>query len=67
MSMPLVFFMISNHYPTVYGADFAWAFVPAFVAAGWLIARLCFVKAATKAPAQYQPAESAPSAAQAAK
>src|SRR5260370_42606401 len=52
MSMPLVFFMVSNHFPTVYGADNSWAFVPGFVAVGWIIAKLCFVKSASKTPAQ---------------
>jgi uncharacterized membrane protein len=59
LSMPLTFFMISNHYPTVYGADLAWAFVPAFAAVGFVIARLCFVKSATQAPAAFQPLQKA--------
>jgi uncharacterized membrane protein len=65
MSMPLMFFMVSNHYPTVYGADLGWLFVPGFVAVGWLIAKLCFNKSATKAPASYGAAvtDAAPAAA----
>jgi uncharacterized membrane protein len=63
MSMPLIFFMISNHYPTVYGADFSWAFIPGFVAVGWIIAKLCFQKSGTAAPAQFMPADAAAPAA----
>jgi uncharacterized membrane protein len=59
MSMPLIFFMVSNHYPTVYGHEFSWAFVPGFVAAGWLIAKLCFSKSASKATAQFGEATAA--------
>jgi uncharacterized membrane protein len=54
MSMPLMFFMISNHYPTVYGHDFGWAFIPGFVALGWVIAKLCFNKSGAKAPTLFQ-------------
>jgi uncharacterized membrane protein len=58
MSMPLIFLMVSNHYPTVvYGTSDDKMFVPAyvagFVAVGWVIAKLCFQKSAGKAPAQY--------------
>jgi uncharacterized membrane protein len=67
MSMPLIFFMISNHYPTVYGMEYGWAFVPLFVAVGWGIAKFCFNKSGTKAPTLFMPAdaatESAPAAA----
>lgn len=58
MSMPLMFLMISNHYATlVYGTSndpiYVPLFVAGFVAAGWIIAKLCFQKSATSAPAQY--------------
>ena len=53
MSIPLIFFMVSNHFPTVYGSDYAWAFALAFVAVGWGIAKFLYGKAASPAPAQY--------------
>jgi uncharacterized membrane protein len=57
MSMPLIFFMISNHYPTVYGMDMSWLFVPLFVALGWGAAKFCFNKSGSNAPKQYLPAD----------
>src|SRR5437773_32866 len=53
MSVPLIFFMVSNHFPTVYGNDFAWVIACVFVAVGWGIAKFFFVKAPQPAPAQY--------------
>ena len=62
MSMPLIFFMVSNHYSTVYGMagsdhdlahDFGWAIVAVFVLAGWGIAKFCYTKSASDAPKQY--------------
>ncbi len=53
MSVPLVFFMISNHFPTVYGSDLRWVFAAAFVAVGWGMAKLMYNKSATAAPAQF--------------
>jgi uncharacterized membrane protein len=64
MSMPLMFLMVSNHYATVvYGTSNDAIYVPlsvaGFVAAGWVIAKLCFLKSATKAPAQFGAATAA--------
>ena len=53
MSVPLIFFMVSNHFPTVYGSDFAWIIALVFVAVGWGIAKFFYNKSATPAPAQY--------------
>ena len=53
MSVPLLFLMISNHYPGVYGSDFGWAFVPGFVAVGWLLTKWFFNKSASDAPKFY--------------
>jgi len=64
MSMPLLFLMLSNHYPTLYGMAYSWALIPGFVAVGWLIAKLCYMKSASPATAKYLPADySAPAAA----
>ena len=35
MSVPLIFFMVSNHYPTVYAMPFAWLVAIGFVVAGF--------------------------------
>jgi uncharacterized membrane protein len=53
MSVPLIFFMISNHYPTVYGSDLKWAFAAGFIALGWGATKLMFNKSGTAAPAQF--------------
>jgi uncharacterized membrane protein len=53
MSVPLVFFMVSNHFPTVYGSDLRWVFAAGFIAVGWGMAKLMYNKSATAAPAQY--------------
>ncbi|MSP59456.1 MAG: hypothetical protein EXR72_03775 [Myxococcales bacterium] len=62
MSMPLIFFMISNHYPAVYGMagsdhdmmhDYGWALTAVFLVLGFGIARFCFGKSATDAPKQF--------------
>jgi len=59
MSVPLIFLMISNHYPTmVYGTSNDKMMVPgivaAFVAVGWLLTKFFFTKSATKAPAEFE-------------
>lgn len=59
MSVPLIFLMISNHYPTmVYGTSNDKMMVPgivaAFVAVGWLLAKFFFTKSASKAPAEFE-------------
>jgi uncharacterized membrane protein len=71
MSIPLLFLMISNHYaPYVYGTSNDPIFVPVviagFVAAGWAIAKLCFMKSGTKAPSWFGAAEAPAAAAPAA-
>ena len=53
MSIPLIFFMVSNHFPTVYGSDLAWLWAIVFVIVGWLISKFLFTKAATPAPASF--------------
>ncbi len=61
MSVPLIFFMMSNHFvgqsPVAFVSDIgsnldlkhdlAWAVVGGFVLAGWAIAKLCYLKAAS--------------------
>jgi uncharacterized membrane protein len=62
MSVPLLFIMVSNHYPAmVYGTSndsvFSPVAVAAFVAVGWILTKLMFNKSATPAPAQFMPAD----------
>jgi uncharacterized membrane protein len=53
MSVPLIFFMISNHFPTVYGSDLRWVWAPVMVAVGWGITKFLYNKSGTTAPAQF--------------
>lgn len=53
MSVPLIFFMVSNHYPTVYGSDAAWVWSVVFVAVGWILTKFLYNKSASPAPAQF--------------
>ncbi len=46
MSVPLVFFMISNHYPTVYGTDLHWLWAAVIMAVGFLSVSLLYKKSA---------------------
>jgi uncharacterized membrane protein len=62
MSVPLVFTMISNHYTQVYGSPYAWVYLLGFVAVGWGATKWLFTKAASAAPAQFEPAGGAAAA-----
>jgi uncharacterized membrane protein len=53
MSVPLILFMISNHFPTIYGTDNAWIIAVAFVLVGFAITKFLYNKAGTAAPAQF--------------
>lgn len=53
MSVPLVFAMVSNHFPTVYGMDGSWIILAVLILVGWGVTKLLYQKAATPAPAQY--------------
>ena len=53
MSVPLIFFMISNHFPTVYGSDIRWVWVAVFVAVGWGVTKFLYTKSASPTPAQF--------------
>ena len=53
MSVPLMLFMVSNHFPTVYGSDLAWVYALIFVAVGWGITKFLYNKSASPAPAQF--------------
>ncbi|HEY7159814.1 MAG TPA: urate hydroxylase PuuD [Acidobacteriota bacterium] len=47
MSVPLIFAMISNHYPTVYGEKNSWIFMAVVILLGWLLVRFFYIKSAS--------------------
>jgi len=53
LSMPLMFLMVSNHFPTVYGNQWNWILLMGFVAVGFAIAKFLYNKSGTPAPAQF--------------
>lgn len=61
MSVPLIFTMISNHYPAVYGSSLSPFFLIALVALGWGMTKMLYSKSATPAPAQFEPSAAAAS------
>lgn len=55
MSVPLVLFMVSNHFATVYGSEYNWIYVGVFILVGWGFTKWVYLKSATSAPAQFEP------------
>lgn len=53
MSVALVFTMIANHYPTIYGWDESWLILAAILAVGFLVTKLLYLKSASATPALY--------------
>jgi uncharacterized membrane protein len=53
MSVPLLFIMVSNHYPTVYGSSAGWVILMVLIAVGWFVTKLLYSKAASPAPAAF--------------
>jgi uncharacterized membrane protein len=53
LSVPLVFLMVSNHYPTIYGWEHSWIVLCGVVALGFLVAKLLYLKSAGPAPALF--------------
>jgi len=53
MSMPLMFIMVSNHFPTLYGSDANWIILMILIAIGWGVTKLLYQKSATPAPARF--------------
>jgi uncharacterized membrane protein len=53
MSVPLLFMMVSNHFPTVYGASQSWIVLMVITAIGWFVTKLLYGKAASKEPAMF--------------
>ncbi len=51
MSVPLAFFMISNHYPGLYGnQEYGWIIAAIIILAGWLITKFLYTKSGSAAP-----------------
>jgi uncharacterized membrane protein len=53
LSVPLIFTMVANHFPAVYGSDLAWVWISLIVLVGWAITKFLYNKSATPAPAQF--------------
>ena len=53
MSVPLVLFMVSNHYPQLFSHEMNWAIAGGIIAIGWGATKLLYMKSATPAPAQF--------------
>jgi uncharacterized membrane protein len=47
MSIPLLFVMVSNHYPTVYGSDLGLVYLGVFILLGWGLTKLLYKKSAS--------------------
>ncbi len=63
LSVPLLFAMVSNHYPTLYGWDHSWIAISALVLVGWAATKALYSKSAGPAPAQIGQPASAPAGA----
>lgn len=53
LSVALLFTMVSNHYPVLYGADQAWIILCGAFALSFAAAKLLFLKSAGAAPARF--------------
>jgi uncharacterized membrane protein len=49
LAVAVILFMVSNHFPLVYGHSMAWLIAPGIVSLGWLISRLLYVRTASPA------------------
>jgi uncharacterized membrane protein len=53
MSVPLMFMMVSNHFPTFYGNEYGWCILSVLVLLGWAGTKFLYNKSATPAPVQF--------------
>ncbi len=53
MSVAVVFTMISNHYPTLYGWEHSWIILAGIIALAFAVAKLLYLKSAGTAPTLY--------------
>jgi hypothetical protein len=61
MSVALLFTMVSNHYPTIYGSEYAWIVLAVIIAIAFAVTKLLYLKSAGPAPALYGAPVPAPS------
>lgn len=47
LAVAVILFMVSNHFPLVYGHSMAWLIAPGVVSLGWLLSRLLYVRNVT--------------------
>jgi len=45
LAIAVILFMVSNHFPLVYGSSLNWAVAPALILTGWLISGLFYLRA----------------------
>jgi uncharacterized membrane protein len=50
LGVAVVFFMVSNHFPLVYGSALSWLAAPVIILTGWLLSRLFFVTTGPREP-----------------
>lgn len=50
MSVPLTFFMVSNHFPLVYAHELNWLWAAVAIVLGFVVARFLFAKSAGESP-----------------
>ena len=53
LSVPLLFFMVSNHYPIAYGSSLRWAIAPLLVLVGWAAVKGLYGLSASPAAARF--------------
>jgi uncharacterized membrane protein len=53
LSVPLTFLMVSNHFPNLYGSEYAWVWALVIVGLGFASVTWLYAKSATPAPAQF--------------
>ena len=53
MSVPLIFFMLNQHFSTIISGDLRWAVAAGFIALGWGATKFMFSKSGTPAPAAF--------------
>ncbi|MEZ4270310.1 MAG: urate hydroxylase PuuD [Myxococcota bacterium] len=50
MSVPLVFMMLSNHFPSTFGSTMNWVILAVMIAAGWAATKFLYNKGGSEAP-----------------
>jgi uncharacterized membrane protein len=60
LSVALIFTMVSNHYPTIYGADDAWIILAVITGVAFLVTKQLYVKSASAVTAAFGAPAQAP-------